>query len=98
MKLKLYLLLIIPLIIFNSGCNKDDESNPAAPSSKVTGNWKSEVPIEVRVQTDFCTGSLVDVATMDWNVQWTVTETDDPNVINIKMTYTSSNFTIIKKR
>ena len=31
---------------------------------------------------------------MEWMVNWTVTETDNPNIVDIVMSYSSSNFTI----
>lgn len=83
-------------VIFINGCNKKDETNPVnTPANQFVGKWKSEVPIPVKVKTDFCTNVLEDVATMDWDVRWEITETDDPNVVNITMSYTSSNFTVI---
>ena len=90
----LFILFSLSLIILG-GCNKDEESNPVAPTSKFVGKWKSETPILVKVKTDFCTNALENVATMEWNVSWVVTETQDPNIMDITMNYSSSNFTII---
>lgn len=89
-------LLIFTIILLFSGCNPEDENNPVnTPANKFVGRWKSENPILVSIKTDFCTNTLEDVATMEWMVNWVVTETDNPNVVNIVMHYTSSNFTII---
>ncbi len=83
------------LIIFLTGCNKKDENNPVnSPANQFVGKWKSETPVLVKIKTDFCTNVLVDVATMEWTVNWEVTETSDPDVVDITMHYTSSNFTI----
>jgi hypothetical protein len=93
----LYFFMIIfsSFILFNS-CNKKDENNPVnSPANQFVGKWKSEVPIPVKIKTDFCTNNLEDVATMDWDVNWEVTETSDPNVVDITMHYTSSNYTVI---
>ena len=85
----------LSVIILSAGCNTTDENNPVTPSTKFVGKYRSEVPILVKIKTDFCTNVLEDVATMEWNVNWVVTETNDPNVIDITMTYISCNFTII---
>ncbi len=85
----------LSILILLAGCNTEDENNPITPANKFVGKYRSEVPILVKVKTDFCTNVLEDVATMDWNVNWEVTETNDPNIIDITMTYSSSNFTII---
>ena len=90
----LFVLFGLSLIIL-CGCNKDEDSNPVVPTSKFVGKWKSETPILVKVKTDFCTNVLEDVATMEWNVSWVVSETQDPNIMDITMNYSSSNFTII---
>ncbi len=82
------------IIILFSGCNKEKDDNPVAPTNKFVGKWKSEVPILVKIKTDFCTGTMEDVATILWDVNWEVTETNDPNIMDIKMNYTSSEFTI----
>ena len=83
-------------VLFFDSCNKKDDSNPvSSPANQFVGNWKSKTPILVKVKTDFCSNDMEDVATMDWEVNWEVTETDDPNVVNITMHYSSSNFTII---
>ncbi len=87
--------MFISLSIFN-GCNKTDENNPVSPpSNKFVGKWKSETPVLVKIKTDFCTNILEDVATMEWYVNWEVTATDDPNIVNITMHYSSSNYTVI---
>lgn len=83
------------ILILLGSCNKEEESNPIAPTNKFVGKWKTETPILVKVKTDFCTGTLEDVATMEWDLFWEVTATDDPNVMNIKMNYSSRNYTII---
>lgn len=85
----------LSILILLAGCNTEDENNPVTPANKFVGKYRSEVPILVKVKTDFCTNILEDVATMEWNVNWEVTETNDPNIIDITMTYSSSNFTII---
>jgi hypothetical protein len=92
-----YLIAALLLAMFLSGgCNKTDENNPVStPSNKFVGKWKSETPVQVKIKTDFCTNVLEDVATMDWDVNWEVTETDDPNVVNITMHYSSSNYNIV---
>jgi hypothetical protein len=90
----LFILLGLSVLIIIVSCNSDEDTNPLVPASKFTGRWKSENPIQVKIKTDYCTTNLEDVATMDWMVNWEVTETDDPNVVNIVMHYTSSNFTI----
>jgi hypothetical protein len=82
------------ILILLGGCNKEDENNPIAPTNKFVGKWKTETPILVKVKTDFCTGTLEDVATMEWDLFWEVTATEDPNVMNIKMNYSSRNYTI----
>jgi hypothetical protein len=90
------LITILTSFLFFNSCNKNDDSNPvSSPANQFVGNWKSGAPITVKVKTDFCTNNLEDVATMEWDVSWEVTETDDPNIVNITMHYSSSNFTII---
>ena len=86
-------LFLITLLFIS--CNKEEGSNPVAPTNKFLGKWKSETPILVKIKTDFCTGTLEDVATILWDVYWVVEETQDPNVMNITMNYSSSNFTVI---
>jgi hypothetical protein len=84
------------IMLLSTACNSEDETNPvSAPTSKFVGRWKSEEPILVKIKTDFCTNVLEDVATMEWNVQWIVTATEDPNLMDITMTYSGSNYTII---
>lgn len=82
-------------IILLAGCNTEDENNPVTPSGRFVGKYRSEAPILIKIKTDFCTNVLENVATMEWDVNWVVTETNDPNVIDITMTYSSSDFTII---
>ena len=90
----LFFFLIISTITVFFGCNSEEENNPVTPANKFVGKWKSENPILVKVKTDFCTNTLEDVATMEWMVNWTVTETENPNIVDIVMSYSSSNFTI----
>lgn len=87
--------LSLCLIILIGSCNKTEESNPVAPTSKFVGRWKTVNPMLVKVKTDFCTGTLEDVATMEWDLYWVVTATDDPNIMKIKMNYSSRNYTVI---
>jgi hypothetical protein len=89
----LFILTSLSLLILFDSCNKE-ESNPVAPTNKFVGKWKTETPILVKVKTDFCTGTLEDVATMEWDLYWVVTATEDPNVMDIKMNYSSHNYTI----
>jgi hypothetical protein len=90
-----WVLVILSIILISSGCNSEEENNPVnTPANKFVGRWKSENAILVKIKTDFCTNTLEDVATMEWIVNWVVTETDNPNVIDIVMHYSSSNFTI----
>ncbi len=91
----LFILVGLCILILSGGCKKEDSSNPVAPTNKFVGKWKSEVPILVKIKTDFCTNTMEDVATIMWDVNWEVTETNDPNIMDIKMNYTSSDFTII---
>jgi hypothetical protein len=90
----LFVLFSLTIVILLGGCNSEEENNPITPANKFVGKWKSENPILVKVKTDFCTNTLEDVATMEWMVNWTVTETDNPKVVDIVMSYSSSNFTI----
>lgn len=96
-KSALFLLTIsISCFLLLESCNNTNESNPvSSPSNQFVGHWKSENPILVKIKTDFCTNSLDDVATMEWDVNWEVTESDNPNILNITMHYSSTNFTII---
>jgi len=91
----LFLLVGLCIIILFGSCNKEKDNNPVAPTNKFVGKWKSEVPLLVKIKTDFCTNTMEDVATMMWDVNWEVTETNDPNIMDIKMNYTSSDFTIV---
>jgi len=98
MKLIYSLLLIgiLSIVFITSGCNSEEENNPVnTPANKFVGRWKSENPIFVKIKTDYCTNAVEDVATMEWMVYWVVTETDNPNIVDITMNYSSSNFTII---
>ena len=90
-----FIWFVLSVIILLAGCNTEDENNPVTPSNKFVGKYRTEVPILVKIKTDYCTNVLEDVATMEWDVNWVVTETNDPNVIDITMTYVSSNFTVI---
>jgi hypothetical protein len=90
----LFFYLLISTITVFLGCNSEEENNPVTPANKFVGNWRSENPILVKVKTDYCTNTLEDVATMEWMVNWTVTETDNPNIVDIVMHYSSTNFTI----
>ena len=90
----LFYLFMISIVIALVGCKSEEENNPLTPANKFVGKWKSENPILIKVKTDFCTNTLEDVATMMWTVNWVVTETDNPNVVDIVMSYSSSNFTI----
>jgi hypothetical protein len=91
----LFLLFLILTIIVLTACKSEDENNPVTAANKFLGKWKSENPILVKIKTDFCTNSLEDVATMEWIVNWVVTETENPNVVDIVMSYSSSNFTVV---
>ena len=82
------------IIIALTGCKSENENNPVTLTNKFVGKWKSENPILVIIKTDFCTNVLENVATMEWSVYWVVSETDDPNIVNITMNYSNSNFTV----
>ena len=92
--IRFFFLFLMIIIIVLIGCKSEDENNPVTPANKFVGKWKSENPIPVNIKTDFCTNVLEDVATMEWSVYWVVSETDNPNIVNITMNYSSSNFTI----
>src|SRR5574338_1546798 len=90
------LMMSLTMLFLFSRCENKDENNPATPSSKFLGRYKSTQPILVKIKSDYCSlTTLEDVATIQWDVFWEVKETSDPNIVDIVMTYNSHNFTIV---
>ncbi|HEX7357630.1 MAG TPA: hypothetical protein VF270_07995, partial [Ignavibacteriaceae bacterium] len=67
------LMMSLTMLFLFSGCENKDENNPATPSSKFLGRYKSTQPILVKIKTDYCSlTTLEDVATIQWDVFWEV--------------------------
>jgi hypothetical protein len=88
-------LLITFFFLAVISCNKDDENNPADAQDGVIGTYKTETPILIKIQTDFCSSEMEDVATIKWDITWKIVKTNTPDVYSVTMTYTSSDYTVI---
>lgn len=85
--------LFIFLLIIS--CSKDDENNPAETNDPLIGIYKTETPVLIKIQTDYCSSGMEDVATIKWDITWKIEKTTTPDVYNVTMTYTSSDYTVI---
>lgn len=93
-KIAEFIKLFFVIILVIGACSEDEDS-VNSPASKFLGKYKSIKPVLVKIKTDFCTFELTDVATIEWDVTWEVKETNDPNIVDIVMTYKSHDFKII---
>jgi hypothetical protein len=79
-----------------AACSKNDLTGggggPLTPARNLAGTWKSALPIKVYYQTDFCSGRKETIGQADWMVTFVITNTSDPNTVNVSMSATSSNF------
>ncbi|MHB8839612.1 MAG: hypothetical protein ACYC7F_11780 [Gemmatimonadaceae bacterium] len=75
-----------------SDLTAETSNTPLTPARNLKGTWKTTFPVRMYYQTDFCRGTKETVGTADWNVTFVITTTADPNVVNVDMSATSSNF------
>ena len=87
-------LLIIFFFLVIVSCSKDDENNPAKTEDHLVGTYKTATPVLIKIQTDFCSSEMEDVATIKWDITWKIVKTATENVYQITMTYISSDFTV----
>jgi hypothetical protein len=83
-------LYIILVLAFFQGCS--DEDNPVTPAGKIIGKYRTTSPVEVKIQTDFCTGTLEDIGYEYWTMNWEIKERSDPNQVDITIVYSRSGF------
>ena len=57
-------LLIIFFFLVIVSCSKDDENNPAKTEDHLVGTYKTATPVLIKIQTDFCSSEMEDVATI----------------------------------
>ena len=87
----LFFLFILLLIV---SCSKDDENNPAETEDHLVGTYQTADPVLIKIQTDFCSSGMEDVATIKWDITWKIVKTTTENVYQVTMTYVSSDFTV----
>lgn len=74
-------------------CNLNlTDSGKLSPARALRGRWVTAIPVTVRYWTDFCNdaGTPEQVMQSNWTVTWDITETSDPNVVDIQMYYGAS--------
>ncbi|HEY9164677.1 MAG TPA: hypothetical protein VIS48_00800 [Candidatus Kryptonia bacterium] len=86
---------LVTVALLFAGCKKD-EGGPLTPARKIEGTWKTALPVEFHINTDFCADSLELVATEDRTVTMEIKETSNYTV-DITLSFTESNFTPISQ-
>ena len=59
-----------------------------SPTRDIEGTWKTAIPVEFTIATDYDDFvNLKDVGAENRTMTWVITGTDDPNVVNIDITF-----------
>lgn len=78
---------------FQASTNTNTQ-NPTAltPARSLEGTWKTTFPVTFYIKTDFETfGTLQDVGSENRTMTWTITATNDENVVNVEVQFAVSN-------
>jgi len=86
-----HIIISFIFLFFFLGCGQDD-SVTLSPARKISGTWKTTLPVKFFIKTDFCTAQPVDVATQSRMVTMEIKETGEYTV-SITITYSGSDFT-----
>ena len=62
-----------------------------SPARNLEGTWKTAFAVKFYIKTDFETGELQDVGSENRAMTWIITETSDENVVDVEVSFTSSN-------
>jgi hypothetical protein len=90
MKNKFRLSGIVLFCCFLAGC--DLFQSLLSPARKITGIWKSTIPVTLYYVTDECLNveSVTRVGEMKFNTTWEIKETIDANEVNITISMTKA--------
>lgn len=68
------------------------EPKTLSPARNLEGTWKTAFPVTFYIKTDFETfGELQDVGSENRSMTWTITATNDENMVNVEVQFTASN-------
>lgn len=87
---KIIFLINLLLII---GCTNNGPT--LTPARELEGTWETTFPITFYIKTDFNSIDLEDVGSEEREMTWEITRTNDPNMVNIQVSWTTSNRTLI---
>lgn len=66
-----------------------------SPARDLEGTWKTSFATTFYIKTDFSSATLEDVGTQDRMMTWVITNTADENVVNIEVSFTTSNTQLV---
>ena len=71
-------------------------ANPSlSPARDLVGTWKTSFSTKFYIKTDFSSAQLEDVGSENRTMTWVITSTNNENVINIEITFATSNRDLI---
>jgi hypothetical protein len=79
--------------VFDEFQDVDSTSDSASltPARNLEGTWKTTFPVKFYIKTDFETfGELQDVGSENRTMTWTITATNDENIVNVEVYFTVS--------
>jgi len=90
-------LLSVLLAVSLTACS-GGVGGPLLPARDIIGTWKTPLPVEFYIATDFCTcdwGHPTLVASQSRTVTMIISETSSESVVNVEVDHTESSFTIL---
>jgi len=80
-------ILLLAVILFSIGCNKDDMPL-LTPAREIVGTWRMAFPVKHYYETDWCDFTTMQLMLTDKRlVTWVITEdTSDPDGNSVKIT------------
>ena len=82
--------VLISLIVI-VGCSSDN--GLLTPARKIIGTWKTSMPVQFNIETNYCTGSFNLVATENRTVTFVITKGSTDSDVNIQMSFVGTDFT-----
>lgn len=86
---------LIGVFYFSGFFGDSSNSGVLSPTRDIEGTWKTSIPTEFTLATnydDFV--NLKDVGAENRTMTWQITGTDDPNVVNVDVTFTITGQTV----
>jgi hypothetical protein len=72
------------------------DSTSLTPARSLEGTWRTTFAVKFYIKTDFETfGELQDVGSEDRTMTWVITATSDENVVDVEVSFTSSNTQLV---